>query len=146
MLKAIGRLLFGGEEEAPGELESEEAVEEGWLVVSHQEADSAENQNMQTADTQSPNSSANTEADSMLEAEATVQSSSSSTSQAMPGPFFKPKALTGITQLASIQKAKTWADRHYASRNAIHRQNRIRQGVQQHSFHLQQPSHRSLSH
>lgn len=151
MFKTISRLLFGGEEEeTPEHVKSGEAVEEGWTVVTHQEADSAESQDTLLSETQPPNSAlhgntaANMEADCGPDAEPSVQSSTT-TSQAMSATFFQPKALPDITQLTCIQKARSWADRHYVSRNAIQRQNRIRQGVQ-HSFHLQQPGHRSLGH
>lgn len=83
---------------------------------------------------------------SVVDADARVQSSSSSSTQSNVIPFSQPKALAEMTQLACIQKAKAWADRQHVSRNAIQRQNRVRQGVQHHSFHLQQPGHRSLSH
>ncbi|KAK9529470.1 hypothetical protein VZT92_013559 [Zoarces viviparus] len=154
MFKTIARLLFGGEEETPKDVKSGEAVEEGWLVVSRQEAGSAENQGAELTDTHSSSSAlqgetvANVESDiSVLDPERTVQSSSSSSSsQAITGSVSQPKAVLEVTQLTCIQKAKTWTDPHHMSRNAIQRQNRVRQGVQHHSFHLQQPGHRNLSH
>ncbi|XP_045884682.1 tumor protein p53-inducible nuclear protein 2 [Micropterus dolomieu] len=154
MFKTISRLIFGGEDETPEDVKSVEAVEEGWLVVGHQEAGSAENQGAELIDTQPSNSSlhgdtvANMETDiSVLEPEPAVQSSSTSTtSRAITGSFSQPKASAEVTQLTCIQKAKAWTDRHHTSRNAIERQNRVRQGVQHHSFHLQQPGHRNLSH
>ncbi|TDH14578.1 hypothetical protein EPR50_G00043800 [Perca flavescens] len=152
MFKTITRLFFGGEVETPDDAKSGEVVEEGWLVVSHQEAGSAENQGAELTDTQPPNSAlhgdavANMETDmSVLDQEPTVQSSSN-TSQAITGSVSQPKALEEGTQLTCIQKAKAWADPHQMSRNAIQRQNRLRQGVQHHSFHLQQPGHRNISH
>ncbi|GAA6221796.1 tumor protein p53-inducible nuclear protein 2 [Lates japonicus] len=152
MFKTITRLFFGGEEESPEEIKSGEVVEEGWLVVSHQETNSAENQDAGLTDTQPLNSAShgesvtNMEMDtSVLDPESTVQSSTT-TSQAISGSFSQPKALSEATQLTYIQKAKALADRHLKSRNAIQRQNRVRQGVQHHSFHLQQPGHRNLSH
>ncbi|XP_050930399.1 tumor protein p53-inducible nuclear protein 2 [Lates calcarifer] len=152
MFKTITRLFFGGEEESPEEIKSGEVVEEGWLVVSHQETNSAENQDAGLTDTQPLNSAShgesvtNMEVDtSVLDPESTVQSSTT-TSQAISGSFSQPKALSEATQLTCIQKAKSLADRHLNSRNAIQRQNRVRQGVQHHSFHLQQPGHRNLSH
>ncbi|XP_070759507.1 tumor protein p53-inducible nuclear protein 2 [Enoplosus armatus] len=155
MFKTITRLLFGGEEETPVDVKSGEAVEEGWLVVSHQEAGSAENQGAELTDSQPSNSQAlhghtvaNMETDvSVLDPEPAAQnSSSSSTSRAITGSVSQPKALVEVTQLTCIQKTKALADRHHMSRNAIERQNRVRQGVQHHSFHLQQPGHRNLSH
>uniref|UniRef100_G3P729 Uncharacterized protein n=1 Tax=Gasterosteus aculeatus TaxID=69293 RepID=G3P729_GASAC len=152
MLKTITRLLFGGQEEAPEDVKSGEAVEEGWLVVSHPEAGSAENQCAKlTPETQSSNTAAqgatvaNVESDiSVLDPEHTVETSSSSS--IITGSVSQPKAVLEVTQLTSMQKAKTWADPHHMSRNAIQRQNRVRQGVQHQSFHLQQPGQRNLSH
>ncbi|XP_035760854.1 glutathione hydrolase 7-like [Neolamprologus brichardi] len=40
-----------------------------------------------------------------------------------------------------MTQAKVLAERHHVSRNAIQRQNRVRQGVQHHSYHLQQPGY-----
>lgn len=40
MLRTIAHLLFGGGEEVPEEVKSAEVVEEGWLVVPHQGAES----------------------------------------------------------------------------------------------------------
>ncbi|XP_035858411.1 tumor protein p53-inducible nuclear protein 2 [Sander lucioperca] len=152
MFKTITRLFFGGEEENPDDIKSGEVVEEGWLVVSHQETGSVENQGAELTDTQPPNSAlhgdtvANMETDmSVLDQEPTVQSSST-TGRAITGSVSQPKALEEVTQLTCIQKAKAWADPHRMSRNAIQRQNRVRQGVQHHSFHLQQPGHRNISH
>ncbi|XP_071350811.1 tumor protein p53-inducible nuclear protein 2 [Trachinotus anak] len=152
MFKTITRLLFGGKEETTEEVKSGEVVEEGWLVVSHQETSSAENQDAELTDAQPLNSAphgdtvANMETDaSLLDPELTVESSST-TSGATFASFSQPKALSEVTQLTCNQKAKAWADRHHMSRNAIQRQNRARQGVQHHSFHLQQPGHRNLSH
>ncbi len=36
MFKTISRLLFGEEEETPEDVKSGEALEEEWLVISHQ--------------------------------------------------------------------------------------------------------------
>ncbi|KAM8916516.1 tumor protein p53-inducible nuclear protein 2 isoform 1-T2 [Spinachia spinachia] len=153
MFKTITRLLFGGQEEAPEDVKSGEAVEDGWLVVSHPEAGSAENQCAKRTDTQSSNLALhgatveNVESDiSVLDPEHTVESSSSSSSRAITGSVYQPKAVLEVTQLSSIQRAKTWGDPHHMSRKAIQRQNRVRQGVQHQSFHLQQPGQRNLSH
>lgn len=148
MFKTITRLLFGGEEETPKGVKSGEVVEEEWLVVTHQESGSAENQEAELTDPQPLNSAphgdtfANIESDkSDLESEATVQSSG-----AVSVSFSQPKVLAEVTQLTCNQKAKAWAERHQISRNSIQRQNRVRQGVQHQSFHLQQPGHRNLGH
>ncbi|XP_044076113.1 tumor protein p53-inducible nuclear protein 2 [Siniperca chuatsi] len=150
MFKTITRLLIGGEEATPEDVKSGEAVEEGWLVVSHQEVGSAENQGAELTDTQPSNSAihvdtvANMESDiSVLDPEPTVQSRGG---RATTGSVSQPKAVVEVTQLTCTHKAKAWDDRHHMSRNAIERQNRVRQGVQHHSFHLQQPGHRNLSH
>nr|XP_046240623.1 tumor protein p53-inducible nuclear protein 2 [Scatophagus argus] len=152
MFKTIARLIFGAEEQSSEDVKSGEVVEEEWLVVNHQEARSAENQVAELTDTQPSDSAlrgdavASTETDiSVLDPEPTVQSSSAS-SQAITGSVSQPKALLEVTQLTCIQKTKTWADRHHVTRNSIQRQNRVRQGVQHHFFHLQQPGHRNLCH
>eukprot|EP00064_Thunnus_orientalis_P005908 superscaffoldBa00000596_g5922 len=147
MFRTITRLLFGGEEKTPEDVKSGEVVEEGWLVVNHQE-----NQDADVPDIQQSNSAINADTDTTLETvtsatdpEPTVQTSSTtSNSRAIIGLVSQPKTLAEVTQ--STQKAKSCADRHHMSRNAIQRQNRVRQGVQHQSFHLQQPGHRTLSH
>lgn len=45
-----------------------------------------------------------------------------------------------------LEKTRTWTDRHHVTRNTMQRHNRVRQGVQQSRFHLQQPGRRSLAH
>lgn len=147
MFRTITRLLFGGEEKTPEDVKSGEVVEEGWLVVNHQE-----NQDADVPDIQQSNSAINADTDTTLETvtsatdpEPTVQTSNTtSNSRAIIGLVSQPKTLAEVTQLT--QKAKCCADRHHMSRNAIQRQNRVRQGVQHQSFHLQQPGHRTLSH
>lgn len=147
MFRTITRLLFGGEEKTPEDVKSGEVVEEGWLVVNHQE-----NQDADVPDIQQSNSAINADTDTTLETvtsatdpEPTVQiSNTTSNSRAIIGLVSQPKTLAEVTQLT--QKAKSCADRHHMSRNAIQRQNRVRQGVQHQSFHLQQPGHRTLSH
>ncbi|XP_044206211.1 tumor protein p53-inducible nuclear protein 2 [Thunnus albacares] len=147
MFRTITRLLFGGEEKTPEDVKSGEVVEEGWLVVNHQE-----NQDADVPDIQQSNSAINADTDTTLETvtsatdpEPTVQTSNTtSNSRAIIGLVSQPKTLAEVTQLT--QKAKSCADRHHMSRNAIQRQNRVRQGVQHQSFHLQQPGHRTLSH
>ncbi|XP_070706949.1 tumor protein p53-inducible nuclear protein 2 [Pempheris klunzingeri] len=153
MFKTITRLLFGGEEETPEDVKSGEVVEEGWLVVSHQEARSAEGLGAEPTDSQTPNSALHYDAAANMETDVSVSndpdptvhssssSSSSNTGQAIAAAASQPKALVELNQ-----RAKTWADRHHVTRNAIQRQNRVRQGVQHHSFHLQQPGHRNLCH
>ncbi|KAM3621084.1 uncharacterized protein V6R79_005840 [Siganus canaliculatus] len=151
MFQTITRLFFGGEEIAE-EVKSGEVVEEEWLVVSHQEVGSLENQGGERDDTQ-PSSSglqgvtaANMETAQSLVDPVPKDPSSSTTSEVITASNFHPKALLEGTPLTWAQKAKTWADRHHMTRNAIQRQNRVRQGVQHQPFHLQQPGHRNLCH
>ncbi|CAK6958370.1 tumor protein p53-inducible nuclear protein 2 [Scomber scombrus] len=149
MFRMITRLLFGGEVETPEDVKSGEVVEEGWLVVNHQENQDAEGPNIQPS-----NSALYVDTDTKLEAdtsatdpEPTFQTNSAtSNSPAIAGLVSQPKTLSEVTQLTSAQKAKSCAGRHHMSRNAIQRQNRVCQGVQHPSFHLQQPGHRNLSH
>ncbi|XP_069368010.1 tumor protein p53-inducible nuclear protein 2 [Paralichthys olivaceus] len=151
MFRTITRLFFGGEEETPEEVKSGEVVEEGWLVVNHHETSSVENQDAELTDSQPLNSAPHGDTVTKMETdtsasdtEPTVQSSSSS--GVVSGSFSQPKVLAEVTQFTCIQKAKAWTERHHMSRNAIQRQNRVRQGVQHHSFNLQQPGHRNPSH
>lgn len=150
MFKTISRLIFGGAEETADDVKCGDAGEEGWHVVTHQEAE-VENQGALLSDAQPPspivcgNTSTEMEADCSPDAEP-VQSGGTATSRAVPAVFSQPKTLAEVTRITCAQKAEAWADRHYVSRNAIQRQNRVRQGVQHHAFQLQQPGHRSLSH
>ncbi|KAG7493390.1 hypothetical protein JOB18_007751 [Solea senegalensis] len=151
MFRTINRLLFGGEEENPKEVKSEDVVDEGWLVVSHQETITAENQDAELSDSRPLDTAhrtdtvADMETDTSLsDAERTVPSSS--TSGAVTISLSHPKVLAEVIQSACIQKATAWVDRHHVSHSSMKRQNRVRQGVQQRSFHLQQPGLRSLSH
>ncbi|XP_063329257.1 tumor protein p53-inducible nuclear protein 2 [Pelmatolapia mariae] len=144
MFRTIARMLFGREEETPEDIKAGDTMEEGWHVVTHQEAGSAENQDAMLTDSQ-PSSSVpqgtDMETDCVADGEPTAQSGSTGTSaQSVFSSFSKPKAIAKMTQ------AKVLAERHHVSRNAIQRQNRVRQGVQHHSYHLQQPGCRSLSH
>ncbi|KAM7423233.1 hypothetical protein PAMA_011001 [Pampus argenteus] len=143
MLRTITRLLFGGEEDkTPEDDKSGEVVEEGWLVVNHQ----AGNQEAEVL--QQSNTALYVEPVTQLETDTSTTTSSSTSSdiQAVMDLVSQPKTLAEVTQLTSVQKAKSCVDRHYMSRNAIQRQNRVHQGYQHHAFHLQQPGHRNLSH
>lgn len=71
---------------------------------------------------------------------------SSATRPALAGVAAQLKASTAVEQLALIQKARTWADRHRVTRGSMQRHNRLRQGNLQSLFHLQQPGRRSLAH
>ncbi|KAK5872964.1 hypothetical protein PBY51_013616 [Eleginops maclovinus] len=151
MFRTITRLFFGGEEDTTEDVKSGEVVEEGWLVVNHQEESSSENQVTEPTDTQPSNSAlhedtaANMESViSVLDPELAVESSSSSSSLAVTASVPHLKDLLEVTQLPCNKK--TWVDPHHMSRNAIQRQNRVRTGVQHQAFHLQQPTHRNLSH
>uniref|UniRef100_A0A1A8NJZ0 Tumor protein p53 inducible nuclear protein 2 n=1 Tax=Nothobranchius pienaari TaxID=704102 RepID=A0A1A8NJZ0_9TELE len=152
MFKTIARLLFGGQEEVPEDIRSGEELDDGWLVVPHQEAASPGSHDGLVDDTQRSDvpphrdTRANVESDSLLDAEPTSINSSTTAGPATSGSVLQSRVLTERTRLTCIKKAKAWADRHHVSHSAIHRQNRVRQGVQHYSFHLQQPAHRSLSH
>ncbi|TNM88410.1 hypothetical protein fugu_004664 [Takifugu bimaculatus] len=153
MFRAIARLLFGGEEQTPEDFKSGEMAAEEWQVVSHQEADSAENQGPEQTPVEQSGSAhpqdtlANKGAlnvISVVDPEPTGQSSSAHPAVAGAAPQLKP--LTVVEQLTLVQKARTWADRHHVTRNTLQRHNRVRLGVQQSLFHLQQPARRSLAH
>lgn len=142
MFRRIARLLFGGEEETPDEAKPGEPAEDGWLVVNHQEAGGCESQDAEPPlDSASQgDTAANAENNSPSLVEASAPPSISAASYVS-----QPKALAEQTRVIRAQRAKAWTDRHGASRNAIQRQNQVRQANQHNSFHLQQPSHRSLS-
>lgn len=79
-----------------------------------------------------------------VDPEPTGQSSSDRPVVAAVAPQLKP--LTVVERLTLVQKARTWAVRHHLTRNTMQRHNRVRLGVQQSLFHLQQPGRRSLAH
>ncbi|XP_034023604.1 tumor protein p53-inducible nuclear protein 2 [Thalassophryne amazonica] len=154
MLRTITRLLFGREEEATEVVKSGDVVEEDWLLVGHQVAvtdvSPAEDQGAEQVSIQHSNSApdGHSKVDpgiSMLDQESTVGSNNTS-SQTLAALLSHTAATAKMTQLTSIQKAKAWADRHHMSRNVIQRRNRVCREVHHHSFQLQQPGHRSLSH
>uniref|UniRef100_H3C9R5 Uncharacterized protein n=1 Tax=Tetraodon nigroviridis TaxID=99883 RepID=H3C9R5_TETNG len=147
MLKAIARLLFGGEEQPPDDFKSGEMSEEEWQVVSHQEVSSAENQGPEQAAVQRSGSAqpqaANTQApdvSSLLDPEPAGQSGAARPAAAQLRPPIAPE------QLSLIPKGRTWAERHHGTRHNMQRHNRVRQGIQPSLFHLQQPGRRSLAH
>ncbi|XP_029906684.1 tumor protein p53-inducible nuclear protein 2 isoform X2 [Myripristis murdjan] len=159
MFKTITRLLFGGEEETPEDVKPAEVVEEGWLLVNHQEAVSAvsaaEDQDAELADCTPSNPTAhkvddiNQTGSKMSEPEPSVQSSSSS--QVIRNSLSQAEALAKVTQVTRVQRAQAWAERHHLSRSAIQRHNCGRQRGQRHhslthSTYLHQPGHRNLSH
>lgn len=65
---------------------------------------------------------------------------------AVAGVAAQLKSLMVAEQLALLQKTRTLTDRYHVTRNTMQRHNRVRQGVQQSRFHLQQPGRRSLAH
>lgn len=71
---------------------------------------------------------------------------SGATRPAVAGVSAQLKPWMAAQQLTPAQKARTWADRHHRTRNSMQRHNRLRQGLQQSLFHLQQPGRRSLGH
>nr|XP_057921151.1 tumor protein p53-inducible nuclear protein 2 isoform X2 [Doryrhamphus excisus] len=156
MLKRLARLLFGGQEAPPGEVQPEEVVEEEWLVVSHQEAASAGTGTGSVgASSLPPDSDPNTVATTPVDTDASVTDPESEQSTDQSGGtaskrgvasalLSPPEALQELTKLTCRKASRTSS--HCMSRNAIQRQNRVRQGCQQHSFPLQQPGHRTLSH
>ncbi|XP_060926426.1 tumor protein p53-inducible nuclear protein 2 [Limanda limanda] len=148
MFRTITRLFFGGEEETPEEVQSGEVVEEGWLVVNHHETSSAENQDAELTESEPVNSPLHGDTVIKMETDTSVSDTKPTAQSSSSGvlSFSQPKVLSEVTQVTSVQKAKAWTERHHMSRNAIQRQNRVHQGVQHHSFNLQQPGHRNLSH
>lgn len=131
---------------------SVEAADEEWHVVSHEDAVAEEHQEGALLDYQ-PNLAVDDsstisqqDADSSVLSPDTQDPNKNHAHEAVHGILYQPKGLAHVPLCACVQKAKAWAQRRASSRNAIQRQNRIRQGVQHQAFHLQQPGHRSLCH
>lgn len=151
MFKIITSLLFG-EEEVPKreqETSSVEAEDEEWHVVSHQDAVADDHQEGVMLDSH-PNLAAQDAPISQQEGDSSVASpetpSNNRANEAVHALLCPPKGLAHAPLSACVQKAKAWAQRHSTSRNSIQRQNRLRQGIQQHAFPLHQPGHRNLCH
>lgn len=157
MLKTIARLIFGGEEDQQAtedvkSREEEEEEDEEWLVVSHDEALSAENNGLQQLDAQTSASPphgdtvTNVKAEvGAFDAEPPTQAGNPS-GRAAAASVSQLKALVQVAPLSFTPKGCTWVERHHTTRNAIQRQNRVRQGVQHSVFHLQQPGLRNHCH
>lgn len=146
MFRIITSLLFGKEEPAEG-ICSAEGDEEEWHVVSHQDAVGDEHLEGALIDHHS-DSAVEASPVSQQEAATSVTSlESQNKSEADHGIVDQPPALGHLSlSSACVQKEKAFAQRHSTSRNAFQRQNRIREGFQQQTFHLQQPGRRSLCH
>lgn len=71
---------------------------------------------------------------------------SSATHPAVAGVAAQLKPSIAVKQITLHQKARTWADRHHVTRNSMQRHNRVRQGIPQSLFHLQQPGRHNLAH
>ncbi|XP_072772696.1 tumor protein p53-inducible nuclear protein 2 [Nerophis lumbriciformis] len=152
MFKKLAHLLFGGQQENSEDVKSEEVVEEEWLVVSHQEEASAGPQTLETPTTLShpaPDTATITQVDtdaSTLDPESERSTDQSKETDSKSGVIAAllspPKALQELTKL----KKSSMSSHHHMSRNVVQRHNRVRQGFQNHSFPLQQPGHRTLSH
>lgn len=156
MFKTIARLIFGGEEEqqATEDVKSrkEEAEDEEWLVVSHDEAVSAENNGLEKTDAQTSASPLHVDAVVNMETEVSAfdpepqNQTGSPSGRAAAASVSQLKALAQAVPLSFVPKGRSWVERHHTARNAIQRQNRVRQGVQHNVFHLQQPGLRNLCH
>lgn len=151
MFKIITNLLFG-EEEVPKEVTgSVEVEDEEWHVVSHQDAVAEEHQEGAMLDNH-PNVAVQDSPISQQDGDSSVMSPETQAPNnnhaygAVHGVLCPPKGLAHAPLSACVQKAKAWAQRHSTSRNAIQRQNRLRQGIQQQAFPLHQPGHRNLCH
>ncbi|KAM4612920.1 uncharacterized protein ACJ7VT_011136 [Polymixia lowei] len=165
MFTAITHWFFGGEDETPKDLKSGEVVEEGWLLVSCQEAvnkvSSVEDQNAELANTAvhscPSNPTVTEETDDnletqrrVLESEPSVQTSTT-TSRLLQSSVSQVGALAKVTQVGRVQKAQAWVDRHHLARSCIQRQNYVHQRTKCHSSHthntyLHQPGRRDFSH
>lgn len=149
MFGIINRLLFGGEEKTADSVGSGEVLEDGWLVVSHQEAMPEDDQKGALSEHQ-PDSAVHGHSVPQPETEPSAADPEpavgTSSARAVSGASPRPRLLSEATRSSCIHQAKAWARRHRTSRNGVRRQNRVRRGVRPQSFHLQQPGHRSLGH
>lgn len=143
-------MLFGEEDKPKDDAGSGEVEDEEWHVVSHQDAVADEHQEGALLDYH-PNSAVR-DGSTISQQDADVSATSADTQdrntnnahEAVHGILCPPKGLASLS--ACVQKEKAWAQRHSSSRNAIQRQNRVRQGIQQQAFHLHQPGLRNLCH
>ncbi|XP_077582957.1 uncharacterized protein LOC144203414 isoform X2 [Stigmatopora nigra] len=153
MLRKLAYLLFGGEKDASEEVVPEK-VEEEWLVVTHQEATSAEIAIVE-APTGSSESVTNptmitnletTRATEPASEQSTVDSQETAKSIHATSEILCPptKTLQELTELTSMKKTReTYQPKSFP---AIQQRNRIRHGFQHRSFSLQQPGQRAFGH
>lgn len=127
-----------------------EAEDEEWHVVCHQDAVADEHQEGALLDhhpdTTVQGSPLSLQDGNSVTAPETQDQNKTNANASVQRILFESKALAHAPLSICVQRAKALAQRHSTSRNAIQRQNRIRQGIQQQAFHLHQPGHRNLCH
>ncbi|CAB1353518.1 unnamed protein product [Coregonus sp. 'balchen'] len=169
MFRRLTSLFFGRDEDIPTDQRTSnpaEMLEEGWLLINHQEAvnevNPLEEQVVECANTSiyrcpsNPPVTEETEPISetgvrMSEPEVPVQRGATSPSRIIRGSVSMAGQLAKVTQVARVQRAQTLVDRRHLTRSCIQRQNCVRQRAQRHSSrtrttYLQQPGHRNFSH
>ncbi|KAL0978604.1 hypothetical protein UPYG_G00172800 [Umbra pygmaea] len=164
MFRRLTSLFFGGDEDIRTDQRTSkpaEMLEEGWLLVNHQEAvkelKSVEEQVVDCANTSnyrfppSPpvfnESEPTSENDTRgSEPEVPGQRHANSPSRVIHGSVSMAK----VMHVARVQRAQTRVDRRHLTRSGIKRQNCVRQRVHRHSSihntYLQQPGQHSFSH
>ncbi|XP_034142949.1 tumor protein p53-inducible nuclear protein 2 isoform X1 [Esox lucius] len=177
MFRRLTSLFFGGDEDMSTDQrtsKSSEMLEEGWLLVDHQEAVNevtlVEEQVVECANTSTyrysnPPVSGESEPISKTDVSGTTedmfpsrtselelpaQSGAGSPDRVTCGLVSVAGQLAKVTQVARVQRAQTRMERRRLTRKCIQRQNCVRQRAQRHSYstrtvYLQQPGHRNLS-
>ncbi|XP_045547772.1 uncharacterized protein tp53inp2a [Salmo salar] len=162
MFRRLTSLFFGRDDDISTDQRTPtpaEMLEEGWLLINHQEVNLLEEQVVECANTsiyRSPAVTEETEPISetgvgMSEPEVPVQRSTTSPSRIIRRSVSIAGQLAKVSQVARIQRAQTRVDRHHLTRSCIQRQNCVRQRAQRHSprtrtTYLQQPGHHNFSH
>uniref|UniRef100_A0A4W5N962 Tumor protein p53 inducible nuclear protein 2 n=1 Tax=Hucho hucho TaxID=62062 RepID=A0A4W5N962_9TELE len=166
MFRRLTSLFFGRDYDISTDQRTSnpaEMLEEGWLLINHQEAvnevNPLEEQVVECANTsiyRCPPVTEETEPISetgvrMSEPEVPVQRSATSPSWIIRGSVSMAGQLAKVSQVARVQRAQTRVDRHHLTRSCIQRQNCVRQRAQRHSprtrtTYLQQPGHHNFSH
>ncbi|XP_034142951.1 tumor protein p53-inducible nuclear protein 2 isoform X2 [Esox lucius] len=168
MFRRLTSLFFGGDEDMSTDQrtsKSSEMLEEGWLLVDHQEAVNevtlVEEQVVECANTSTYRYSnppvsgesepiSKTDVSRTSELELPAQSGAGSPDRVTCGLVSVAGQLAKVTQVARVQRAQTRMERRRLTRKCIQRQNCVRQRAQRHSYstrtvYLQQPGHRNLS-
>ncbi|XP_057219056.1 tumor protein p53-inducible nuclear protein 2 isoform X3 [Triplophysa rosa] len=173
MFQRLSSLFLGSVEEVTPELKGPkpcvtEADEEGWLLVNLPEGATAEASPMEDLLIEHPSMSVYVSPGHLPAMEESAISLAGSVSRmsesalpavtrsSMPtrvtrGAAAQASALTKVTQMSRVQRAKARTERRHLGRNLVQRQNRTREQVQRRATHtrnsfLHQPCQRNCCH